>query len=177
MKTTFHWKIIIAFVVTPILSLALFVMLYYLVLTDENTPPTGVLVFMTIFGITGLWLLLTVIFRAKRIQLKDDRLIMFKLFMLRQYSYNLLDVEYYNVSLKQENPFMEYEILQFKTKDNKSHSIVSYEFQQFDEIMSWITRSGAHKKQIGLWEFFKNEYGVSLTLAMIIYVVLIIPLL
>ncbi|PNQ73646.1 hypothetical protein C1T31_04725 [Hanstruepera neustonica] len=170
MKTKFHWKIIIAFVVLPILALTLFGFIYSLVIDSKEKPPTEVYIFMTIFGILGFWLLLTLLFRAKKIKFNDGNLTITRLFLFQKYSYAQSDIDHFQVLLKQENPFMAYEILQFKTKDNKYHSIVSYEFQHFRKITDWIHRTNAKQKEIGIMKFIKNEYGLSFIVALIIYI-------
>jgi len=176
MKTTFHWKIIIAFILTPILSLALFGFIYNLVLKDAKTAPTAVYVFLTIFGVLGIWMLLTLIMRAKRIKLTENKLTIIRIFTLRKFQYNLTDIISYSRTLRQENPLYDYEILQFKTKDNKNHSIVSYEFNQFDKIVIWFETSKAKKERIGLNNFLIKEYGLPFLISVIFIIGIIINL-
>ena len=176
MRTKFHWKIIIAFILTPILSLALFGFIYNLVLRDTETAPTVVYVFLAIFGVLGIWLLLTTIMRAKRIKLTENKLTIIRIFTLRKFQYNFTDIISYSITLRQENPFYDYEILQFKTKDNKTHSIVSYEFNQFDKILIWFETSKSKKERIGLNSFLINEYGFPFLISVIFIIGILIDL-
>jgi len=159
------------------LSLTLFGFIYSLVIDSKEDSPVGVYVFMTLFGVLGLWLLMTLIFRAKRIQIKDGNLIISRIFSLRKYIYDQSKIEYFQVLLRRENPFFDYEILQFLTKDNKYHSIISYEFQQFRKITVWVNKSNAQHKEFGIAKFIQNEYGLPFIVAVIIYIGLLIPVL
>lgn len=176
MRTNFHWRIIIAFIVTPIFSLALFGFIYNLVLKDTKTVPTAVYVFLAIFGILGTWLLLTLLMRAKRIELSENKLTIIRIFTLRKFQYHITDILSYSITLRKENPFYDYEILQFKTKDDKSHSIVSYEFNEFDKILVWFGTGKVKKERIGLNSFLINEYGLPFLISVILIAGIIIDL-
>lgn len=168
MKTRFHWKIIIAFILTPILALGLFFMTLKLVLADSETPPTAVFVFMWIFGILGIWLLLTLILRAKRIKLTDNTITLTRIFTFRRLEYSPTEIITYSVTKREENLFHDYEILQFRTLDKKTHSVVSYEFRDFNRIIDWLKKSKVTKSKIGLNSFLINEYGLSFAIGLIV---------
>jgi hypothetical protein len=174
MGTKFHWKIIIAFIVTPILCLTLFVFIYSLVLKDPKSTPTSVFIFLAIFGLLGFWLLLTLIMRAKRIKFKENSISIFRIITLRKLQYNPADIISYSITLRKENPYYDYEILQFKTNDDKIHSIVSYEFNQFDKILNWFDKSKVKKEKIGINSFLINEYGLPFLISVILITGIII---
>ena len=176
MNSRFHWKIIIAFVVTPILSLGLFSFIYNLALKSTDPIPTAVFVFMGIFGVLGIWLLLILILRAKRLKIGKDEIIIKRLFTLKRFKYFPTDIISYSIALRQENPFFDYEILQFKTKDNQTHSIISYEFKQFDKISTWVSRTKAKKVNFEMSTFLREEYGLPLLIGLLTVAISIIHL-
>lgn len=176
MRTKFHWKIIIAFIVTPILSLGLFSFIYKLALTSTNPPPSAVFVFMAIFGVLGIWLLLTLMLRAKRIELTENSIAITRLFTFKRFKYFPTDVKSYSIILRHENLFYDYEILQFKTKDNEIHSVISYEFKQFDNILNWIKRTNATKENFNMGNFLIKEYGLPFLIGVLTIAIVIIQL-
>lgn len=176
MTTKFHWKIIIAFVVTPILSLGLFGFIYKLALRSAEPLPTAVFIFMGIFGVLGIWLLLTLILRAKRIRINKDAIIITRLFTFRRFKYFPNDIVSFSIALRQENPYYDYEILQFKTTDNKTHSIVSYEFKQFDKVLTWIRETEAIKENFEMNTFLRKEYGLPFLIGLFTVTIIIIQL-
>ena len=176
MRTRFHWKIIIAFVVTPLLSLGLFAFIYKLALTSTEPPPTAVYVFMGIFGVLGIWLLMTLVLRAKRIRMTENVIDITRIFTFKRLKYAPTDIISYSIALRQENPFYDYEILQFRTKDNQVHSIVSYEFKNFDKILNWISETNAKKENFDMNTFLRKEYGLPFLIGLFIVTIIIIQL-
>jgi len=176
MKTRFHWKIIIAFILTSILALGLFAMILKLVLAESEDPPTGVFVFMWIFGVLGIWLLLTLVLRAKRIKLTDNTITLIRIFTFKRLEYSPTEIFSYSITKREENPYHDYEILQFKTFDRKTHSVVSYEFKEFNKILDWFRKGKVTKSKIGLNSFLLNEYGLSFVIGLVVTTGLIIYL-
>lgn len=176
MTTKFHWKIIIAFVVTPILSLGLFGFIYKLALTSTKPLPTAVFIFMGIFGVLGIGSLLTLILRSKKIIINKEAIIITRLFTFRRFNYCPSDIVSYSIIQRQENPYYDYEILQFKTTDNNTHSIVSYEFKQFDKVLSWICETEARKEKFEMNTFLRKEYGLPFLAGLITLTIVIIQL-
>lgn len=161
---------------TPILSLGLFSFIYKLALTSTNPPPSSVFVFMAIFGVLGIWLLLTLVLRAKRIELTENSIAITRLFTFKRFKYFPTDVKSYSIILRHENPFYDYEILQFKTKDNEIHSVISYEFKQFDNILNWIKRTNATKENFNMGNFLIKEYGLPFLIGVLTIAIVIIQL-
>ena len=161
---------------TPLLSLGLFGLIYKLALTSTESPPTAVYVFMGIFGVLGIWLLMTLVLRAKRIRMTENVIDITRLFTFKRLKYTPTDIISYSIALRQENPIYDYEILQFRTKDNHVHSIVSYEFKNFDKILNWISETNAKKEKFDKNTFLRKEYGLPFLIGLFIVTIIIIQL-
>jgi hypothetical protein len=175
MTTRIHWKMLMPFVVVPALSFGLFIPIYFKLLNSDEVPSNGLIIPLGIFGTLGLWLTLTMIFRAKRITITDYTLKIERLFTFRTFDYKRTDIAGFNITL-QSNQFYDYLVLQFKTTDNKIHSIVSYEFTRFDDIVDWIRIANIPKGKIGLWDFVVTEYGIPFLIAFTTIVAMLYPL-
>lgn len=175
MTTGINWKILVPFVLTPTLSLGLFVPVYLKIQESGEIPENGILVPVGVFGTLGLWLILTVILRAKKIKFSDSKLEIRRLFTLRTFEYDQSDIVTWDIT-GHVNKWDNYKILQFKTKDNNVHSVVSYELTKFEELCNWISKTQAPKEEIGILNFVVAEYGISFLTALIIIVGLLVEL-
>jgi hypothetical protein len=175
MTTGIHWKILIAFVLTPVLCFMLFIPLYLSLMKSHSAADNGVIVPLGIFGTIGLWLVLTAILRAKRVTLTDSALIIERIFTFRTFEYDATDIVACNLT-GQMNQVDFYQVLQFRTKDSKVHSIVSYELTGFDEIVKWIEKAKAPVEQIGVWNFIVAEYAVPFLIAAAVIIGMLYPL-
>jgi hypothetical protein len=175
MTTGIHWKILIAFVLTPALCFMLFIPIYLNLLKSNSAPDNGVIVPLGIFGTLGLWLALTAVLRAKRVTLTDSTLIIDRIFTFRTFEYETTDIVACHLT-GQVNQFDSYDVLQFRTKDNKVHSIVSYELTGFDEIVKWIDKTKAPVEKIGLWNFIATEYAIPFLIAAGVIIGMVFPL-
>ena len=98
-----------------------------------------------------------------------------RIFTFRTFEYEATDI----VACKltgQMNQFDSYDVLQFRTKDNKVHSIVSYELAGFDEVVKWINRTKAPVEKIGLWNFVVTEYAIPFLIAAGVIIGMLYPL-
>jgi len=175
MKAGIHWKILIPFVMTPILALGLFVLGYLAIRESGEVPDYDVLIPLGVFGLLGVWLLMTAILRAKTIKLAKNRLIIFRVFTLKRLEYKPEDIVSHSKS-GQLNPWDAYSILHFKTKDGRTHSVVSYELRNFDRIVAWIVKTGAKYEEIGAMKFVLNEYGLPFIIGLVVVAGLLIEL-
>lgn len=175
MKAGIHWKILIPFVLTPILALGLFIPVYLKIKARNEVPEYNVLIPLGIFGLLGVWLLLTTLLRAKIIWLTNNQLIIFRVFTLKRLVYKPEDIVSHSISAHF-NPWDDYAILQFKTKDGKTHSVVSYELRHFDKIVDWVSKTKAKYEKIGMLSFISKEYGVSFIIGLILITGLLIEL-
>jgi len=175
MKAGIHWKILIPFVLTPILALGLFIPVYLKIKTSGEIPEDNILIPLGIFGVLGAWLLLTTIIRAKTIRLSNNKLTILRIFTLRKLVYKSDEIVSYAIS-GHVNTWDDYAILQFKTKDGKTHSVVSYELRHFDKIVAWVDKTNAKYEKIGMMNFILKEYGIPFLMGLIIIGGLLIEL-
>jgi len=175
MTTGINWKILVPFVLTPTLALGLFIPVYLKIQVSGEVPENEILIPLGVFGTLGLWLILTVILRAKKIHFTDSRLKINRLFSLKTFEYDRSDIVTWDITGHM-NQWDNYKILQFKTKDNNVHSVVSYELTKFEELCKWISKTRAPKEKIGIWNFVVAEYGISFLTAFIIIVGLLVEL-
>ena len=175
MKAGIHYKILIPFVLTPILALGLFIPIYLKIKATNEIPEDNILIPLGIFGILGTWLLLTTILRAKIIRLTNKKLLINKIFTLKRLEYEMEDFISFSIS-DYFNTWEDYNIIQFRTKDGKIHSVVSYELKNFDEIVRWISKTNAKREKIGIMNFVIREYGIPFIIGFIIIVGLLIEL-
>lgn len=109
---------------------------------------------------------MTTLLRGKTIKLTKSSLTICRIFTLKQFNYSLSDIISYTVKLKRE-PRNDYQILQFETKDGRTHHVLSYELRNYNNILRWLATSGAGKKDFEMNEFLLKEYGVSLLIALV----------
>ena len=159
MKAGIHWKILIPFVLTPILALGLFIPVYLKIKTSGEIPENDILIPLGIFGVLGGWLLFTTILRAKTIKLTNNNLIIYRIFTFQRLEYKTEEIISHSIS-EHFNSLDDYAILQFKTKDGKIHSVVSYELRNFDKIVNWISKTNAKFEKIETMSFVAKEYGL-----------------
>ncbi len=167
MKAGIHWKILIPFVLTPVMALGLFIPVYLKIKASGEVPENNILLPLGIFGLLGAWLLLTTILRAKTIRLTNNKLTIFRIFTFKRLEYKVEDIVSHSIS-GQMNPWDNYAILQFKTKDGKTHSVVSYELKRFDKIVAWVNKTNAKYEKIGMMSFVLKEYGIPFLIGLII---------
>jgi hypothetical protein len=176
MTTRINPKILIPFVVTPILSLVLFFVMYVAFLKYPNDlPSSGVLFFVSLFGVLGIWLVLTVILRAKKISIENDQVIVTRYFVPQEFRYRLSEIQTYSIS-KHLSTFNEYRVLQFQTIDDRVHSVVSNEVKGFNVIYGKIKSCKSERIPFKMNEFLLNEYLPAFLVAMLIVFVLYIPI-
>lgn len=167
MKAGIHWKILIPFVLTPILALGIFVPVYMKIKVDEEIPENSILIPLGIFGILGAWLILTTILRAKTIRLTRTKLTIIRIFTFQRFEYTADEIVSHSIS-EHEEMWNDYSILQFKTKDGKTHSVVSYELRHYDKIVNWIAKTNGKYEKIGIFSFVLREYGIPFLIGFII---------
>jgi hypothetical protein len=175
MKAGIHWKILIPFVLTPILALGLFIPVYVKFKASNEVPEDNILFPLGIFGLLGTWLLLTAILRAKTIRLTSTKLTISRIFTFKRLEYKPDDVVSHSIS-EHMNPMDDYAIIQFKTKDGKTHSVVSYELRHFDKIADWIAKTNARYENIDIMSFVVKEYGIPFLIGLAIIGGLLIEL-
>jgi len=175
MKAGIHWKILIPFVLTPILALGIFIPVYLKIIASGEIPENNILIPLGIFGLLGAWLLLTTIIRAKTIRLTNNKLTIFRIFTFQRLEYKSDDIISHSIS-EHMNLWDDYAVLQFKTKDGKTHSVVSYELRHFDKIVAWVDKTNAKYEKIGVMSFILKEYGIPFLIGVIIIGGLLIEL-
>ena len=148
MKSGIHWQILIPFLLTPLLSLGLFVPVYFKVKNSSEIPENDLLIPLGIFGVLGLWLLLTAFLRAKIITTSTNQITIKRIFTLRKFQYHKSEIINHSIS-GHRGKYDDYSVLQFITKDGKTHAVVSYELRNFKEIVNWISKSHGKYKKIG----------------------------
>ena len=157
------------------MALGLFIPVYLKIKASGEVPENNILVPLGIFGLLGAWLLLTTILRAKTIRLTNNKLTTFRIFTFKRLEYKVEDIVSHSIS-GQMNPWDNYAILQFKTKDGKTHSVVSYELKRFDKIVAWVNKTNAKYEKIGMMSFVLKEYGIPFLIGLIIIIGLFIEL-
>jgi len=157
------------------MALGLFIPVYLKIKASGEVPENNILVPLGIFGLLGAWLLLTTILRAKTIRLTNNKLTIFRIFTFKRLEYKVEDIVSHSIS-GQMNPWDNYAILQFKTKDGKTHSVVSYELKRFDKIVAWVNKTNAKYEKIGMMSFVLKEYGIPFLIGLIIIIGLFIEL-
>lgn len=176
-KAGLHWKIIIPYLVTPIVSLLLFFVPYFKIIEIGEIPDNNVLIPIGIFGVLGFWLILVFITKSKTIVLTEQSLTIRRIFLFRSYKYQKDDILSYSIS----NHFnfrlnWKYQILQFTTKDAKVHSVVSYELIHFKKILGWVKETKTKCIKQSSYSFLYKEYSFAFIAGMAIVLILLIGL-
>ena len=179
METKSHWRTVFAFLVIPIIFLGVFGVSYYKALNMTEPIPTELFIVLSFFGVLGFWLLLTLILRAKKITINKNGIIITRIFIFKQFAYSPNEILSYSIGERKEDSTHvnnNYKILQFTTSDSKTHSIISYEFKEFDEILRWISETQAEKVIFRAKSFVQHEYGLPFLIGLLTTIILIILL-
>ena len=75
-----HWKLIVGYIVTPVLCLTLFSWVSYKIYYSTAPIPDGVYIFDILFGSIGFTIFFTIILRAKTIEIKKSEIILSRRF-------------------------------------------------------------------------------------------------
>jgi hypothetical protein len=165
MKTQISWKILIPFVLAPVLAHCLFFFVFFKILAEkqsEEIPFLG----LWIFGTLAFWLTFVVIFRAKTIYFEEHNFRIKRIFTRKVKTYKYKEIEHCNVGIEG-NQLGTYRVLLIKTVDNKYHSLVSYEINNFNEVLGILIMNKIPDKPISMLKFLKHEYLLPFILATI----------
>jgi hypothetical protein len=173
-----HWKLVIGFILLPLAALAFFGVILNMI-NDSGTPiPDAVYIFATLFGTLGFTLIFTILFRAKRIEVNKNELILSRIFTPYSFNISLKDVESYGIENRCDGGgYMIisncYELIQIKTSEGKFYYFLSYEITQFEELKKWLNVKKIRKTNISLVQMYKSEYKLSFICGLVTTILLV----
>lgn len=178
MKTKHNWKIKIAFVALPILSLGMFALTYYAIWYSNDSTPFGVYVFLGVFGLLGMWTSAVALLNGKTVELTRTSIKVSRFFNGKKESILISEIDDVQNFIKSENPFINYELLVFRTTNQKEFWIVSYEFDNYSKIKKWLFKHSRNNntRLYSTKDFLNSQYLKPLLLSIIILVIILIPL-
>ena len=171
-----HWKIIIGFILLPLLTLTFFGVIINMINDSTRPIPDGVFVFTTLFGTIGFTIFYTVLLRAKKIKIENSELKLSRIFIPISFNFESKNIESYGIENRCDgNGLISncYELLQIKTKKGKFHYFLSYETKQFEDIKIWLAKKKIKRSRISLIQMYKTEYMLSFISALITTIIII----
>ncbi|NQY31003.1 MAG: hypothetical protein HRT69_16245 [Flavobacteriaceae bacterium] len=171
-----HWKIIIGFILLPLATLTFFGVIINMINDSTKPIPDGVFVFATLFETIGFTILYTMLFRAKRIEIKKSELILSRIFFPMSLDFKPDDIESYGVDDRCDgNGLISncYELLQVKTSKGKFHYFLSYEIKQFEDLKKWLVKKKIKRSRVSVLQMYKSEHQLSFICALITTIIII----
>ncbi len=145
---------------------------------SSGETPFGIYVFLCILGMVGLWTTSVVLLRGKTVKLEKGEIILRPFLSTNKIVVSKNQIQEVQNFTRSDSPYMVYELLIFKTSDNKEFWIISYEFNDYKKLKTWLFKHSQNitAKAYSPNDFLQSQYLTPLLLSLLLFVLLMVPL-